>query len=429
VYVIIIHVVFCLVQVGVPSNSVSKLGLAEQRTDHAVAHGFMQQVFCRAQATRPPSSPSLPSPCSLAHRHQVLATCVSDLVRVGNLDDQLSDRANCAATFLQSQLLGEEISQALSQDLLLLPSDGRLGPAHTEKSIRELTILSYRLETLCQGLGAELVGRVKIARLAANAMQLLLAVQLDVDTEQSKEFMDMKLKFLQRLTTLTRCFADGNLALPQVVKPLEDIDYVTIATDSLMESLQPLIAAPLHPSLSPSDLVAVRMAKATIHEPQNFSQDEHTRFVYSLALSIPVQATLYNVARPTDVAVQLRFPDGRRLFFTPKPSDIRSLGLHEDRLDTSVVTSHGLWTDPCQVELCVGMRVRTDVPETTRISPTPANKHTVSSIPRSNSNGVGSHSEDSMDPGHCFLAISDVVKINIFPQETASRSFNVFGDP
>ena len=75
------------------------------------------------------------------------------------------------------------------------------------------------------------------------------------------------------------------------------------------------------------------------------------------------------------------------------------------------------------------MRVRTDVPETTRISPTPANKHTVSSIPRSNSNGVGSHSEDSMDPGHCFLAISDVVKINIFPQETASRSFNVFGDP
>ena len=77
-----------------------------------------------------------------------------------------------------------QISQALSQELLLLPSDGRLGPAHTEKSIRELTILSYRLETLYQGLGAELVGRVKIARLAANAMQLLLAVQLDVDTEQ-----------------------------------------------------------------------------------------------------------------------------------------------------------------------------------------------------------------------------------------------------
>ena len=88
--------------------------------DHAVAHGFMQQVFCRAQATRPPSSPSLPSPCSLAHRHQVLATCVSDLVRVGNLDDQLSDRANCAATFLQCQLLGEEVGVSLTHHVVVM---------------------------------------------------------------------------------------------------------------------------------------------------------------------------------------------------------------------------------------------------------------------------------------------------------------------
>ena len=44
---------------------------------------------------------------------------------------------------------------------------------------------------------------------------------------------------------LERCFAGGNLALPQVVKPLDDIDYVTIATDSLVESLQPLIAVSL----------------------------------------------------------------------------------------------------------------------------------------------------------------------------------------
>ena len=88
--------------------------------DHAVAHGFMQQVFCRAQATRPPSSPSLPTPCSLAHRHQVLATCVSDLVRVGNLDDQLSDRANCAATFLQCQLLGEEVGVSLTHHVVVM---------------------------------------------------------------------------------------------------------------------------------------------------------------------------------------------------------------------------------------------------------------------------------------------------------------------
>lgn len=77
-----------------------------------------------------------------------------------------------------------QISEALSQDLLLLPSDGRLGPAHTQGAINELMTLSYRLHTLCQGLGVELVGGVRIARVTAHAMQLLLAVQLDMDTEQ-----------------------------------------------------------------------------------------------------------------------------------------------------------------------------------------------------------------------------------------------------
>lgn len=77
-----------------------------------------------------------------------------------------------------------QVSQALSQDLVLLPSDGRLGPAHTQRSINELIKLSYRLQTLYQGLGVELVGGVTIARVVAHAMQLMLAVQLDMDTEQ-----------------------------------------------------------------------------------------------------------------------------------------------------------------------------------------------------------------------------------------------------
>ena len=68
------------------------------------------------------------------------------------------------------------------------------------------------------------------------------------------------------------------------------------------------------------------------------------RFVYSLALSVPVQATLHNVARQSDVAIQLKFPDGRRLLFSPKPCDFRCVGTQELKLDTTVVMSHGLWT-------------------------------------------------------------------------------------
>ena len=109
-------------QVGMPSNSVQVLGLPKKHTGwwfthhetpsptlppllgHTIAHSFLQQVLCRAQATLPPSSSS-----SASHRCEVLGTCISDLLGVGGLDGQLSDRALCAAAFLQCQLLSEEV--------------------------------------------------------------------------------------------------------------------------------------------------------------------------------------------------------------------------------------------------------------------------------------------------------------------------------
>ena len=41
-------------------------------------------------------------------------------------------------------------------------------------------------------------------------------------------------------------------------------------------------------------------------------------------------------------------------------------------------------------------------------------------------NPIHSHREDGLGEGRCVLAISDVVKINIHPQEKANNSFNVF---
>ena len=41
---------------------------------------------------------------------------------------------------------------------------------------------------------------------------------------------------------------------------------------------------------------------------------------------------------------QARFPDGHRLLFPVKLSQVREVGLAEAKLDTSVVLSHGVWT-------------------------------------------------------------------------------------
>ena len=104
-----------------------------------------------------------------------------------------------------------------------------------------------------------------------------------------------------------RFFKDRDLSLPDVVKPLVDVDFVTIATDSLTQCLQPLVTVSsfksvkfsvclssffcycfclplsrpsqtsLFSSLAPHDLVSVRMSRAVIHKPQPSSRDDHTR--------------------------------------------------------------------------------------------------------------------------------------------------------
>ena len=41
-------------------------------------------------------------------------------------------------------------------------------------------------------------------------------------------------------------------------------------------------------------------------------------------------------------------------------------------------------------------------------------------------NPIHSHHEDGLEEGRCVLAIGEVVKVNIHPQEKANNSFNVF---
>lgn len=41
-------------------------------------------------------------------------------------------------------------------------------------------------------------------------------------------------------------------------------------------------------------------------------------------------------------------------------------------------------------------------------------------------NPIHSHREDGLEEGRCVLAIGEVVKVNIHPQEKANNSFNVF---
>ena len=147
------------------------------------------------------------------------------------------------------------------------------------------------------------------------------------------------------------------------------------------------------------------------------------------------------------------------------------MGEGEKKLDTDIVVSHGVWTgnarhglrvwftasyekttsththththtDPCQVELCVVMRYPTDIAEDSCFPFCTALQKSLTggkteSVGRGKSiyhgghmhtasNPIHSNPEDSFDHERSVLAISDVIQVNLHPQLSSSKSFNVF---
>ena len=57
--------------------------------------------------------------------------------------------------------------------------------------------------------------------------------------------------------------------------------------------------------IAPGDLSSVRQCRVELRDPQNFSQDDVSKFVASLALSVHVEATLHSVSQLDRIAVQV----------------------------------------------------------------------------------------------------------------------------
>ena len=109
--------------------------------------------------------------------------------------------------------------------------------------------------------------------------------------------------------------------------------------------------------------------------------------------------------------------------------------------------THAFVSDPSQVEFCVVKSCSTDIDEdhcfhfstqrtsapqtSTKTAPSSSSSPHTALSPASRAaalaNPVHSHTEDQLQfDQHCLLAISRVVKINLYPQDKISKSFNVF---
>lgn len=130
----------------------------------------------------------------------------------------------------------------------------------------------------------------------------------------------------------------------------------------------------------------IQMSTAIIHEPSSQMEKQH-KFTAGLVLSIPFEAELRHLSDPTRLRLKIKYPDQRTQIILPRPTHFKSLlfeneeGIkrfmickiiqplqfnslftenqagHSMRLLTTVLISHQVWSEACNVEISIALAI------------------------------------------------------------------------
>ncbi|CAH0722834.1 unnamed protein product, partial [Brenthis ino] len=132
---------------------------------------------------------------------------------------------------------------------------------------------------------------------------------------------------------------------------------------ALARAMQPLLlSAPL--PVIPKPNLKIRMCSARIIEPAT-DNDTVLRFCAGLITGVALEAEVARVRDPAALRVRVAYPDTRVHALVPPRDHLRRLdhtdtnddGTQNVRLLTKVLISHGVWTEPCGVDISVCLAV------------------------------------------------------------------------
>ncbi|GBM31165.1 Integrator complex subunit 4 [Araneus ventricosus] len=283
-------------------------------------------------------------------RQNILETSIQDLKQLSAIEPKLSAAANCAALYIQCQLL---LAKIISNKNWLNPS--LLSPLQSsslKSSLEQLLQLSFCLSHQFLGLNSEEIICLRQLRLRALSLQLMVLIR-----GSNTSALGPCEAFLEQVDSLQRFQEEQGLnpdsftsALFRDLDLLEDPKPGTVA-----RVLQPLLQSCPCPSLrlnvdSPEGLERVKQASAVIHEPAADSETVH-KFTAGLVLGITMDAEIENVENVKNVKVKVKYPDQQVQLILPRLADFRQQGELQYRLYTSVLLSHSIWSEACHVEM------------------------------------------------------------------------------
>ncbi|KAH0564574.1 integrator complex subunit 4 [Cotesia glomerata] len=282
---------------------------------------------------------------------QLLEAAAVDLDRLAEMDRKMEGAAHFTALYVRCLLLLRSVvkeiteSQTEATPISTLPS--------TNSNILLLLKNVQQLQHLFVGLEENEI------TLATDVWLKALAVELIRITKSATG----------SALPLARQFLSEADSLPQDTSKLPPFSRALVMEIPSMADAKPgslsRLLLPLLTTLPargeerlPRPSVSTKLCRAIIEEPRG-DADAALKFTGGLILGIPLTAKILNLRDPSTIRIKLRHPDQQVQLLLPKKADLRPQNSEgtDYRLKTTVLLSHQVWMEACNVEVSIALLV------------------------------------------------------------------------
>ncbi|XP_070169748.1 integrator complex subunit 4 isoform X2 [Polyergus mexicanus] len=224
---------------------------------------------------------------------------------------------------------------------------------NTSNNISVLLQHAQKLQRLFSGLGETEI-------ILANDMWLkVLSIELvRVTKSATGSALPLARHFLSEADALPQ--DTSRLPLFSKALVLQIPSLADVKPGSLTRLLLPLLLTPMAQGDErlPRPSATTRFCRAYIEEPRG-DADAALKFTGGLLLGIPLNAKILNLRDPAMLRIKLRHPDQQVQLLLPRQSDLRMQHFDQKdyRLRTTVLLSHQVWMEPCNVEISLALLV------------------------------------------------------------------------